>query len=126
MSKYPVKHKARPVRTIEGDVVEQDSSVDRRARAEPRTSIASKGGGFSFRYSYAEFSAVGKSARFKTKQATYENGKFSAESFEGELDPKSYEHAMEGVQRFFADQTALYLRAFRSLLPPFGRGGDRE
>ena len=88
--------------------------------------MAKANSGFSFRYSYAEFSVVGRSAHFKARRARYEDGKLATESFEGGLDPKTYEHLMNDVQRFFADQTALYLQAFRTLMLPFGQGRDRE
>ena len=115
MGNHPVKHKARAVRTVEGELVD------------PTVPVTGKNAGFSFRYSYAEFSSVGDSAQFKTKRARYENGKLSAESFEGEFDPRTYENMMNDVQRYFADQTAFCLQALRSFLPPFGRGGrDRE
>ncbi|HET7096988.1 MAG TPA: hypothetical protein VFJ68_06315 [Casimicrobiaceae bacterium] len=107
MSNHPVKRSVRPVRTVEGDLVDLPAPVERMSA------------GFSFRYSYAEFSAVGKSAKFKTKRARYENGKLSAESFEGELDPKTYENMVNDVQRYFADQAAFCLQAFRSFLLPF-------
>jgi hypothetical protein len=109
MSNHPVKRKTRQVRTVEGDVVDLPVPT---AKGNAR---------FSFRYSYAEFSAVGNSAQFKAKRARYENGKLTAESFEGELDRQSHERLMSDVQRFFADQTALYLKAFGSLLLPFRR-----
>jgi len=115
MSNFPVKRKARPVRTIEGDIVDLPVPAPKRKA------------GFSFRYSYAEFSWAGRSAQFKAKQASYENGKFSAESFEGDLDPRTYEQLTSDVQRHFADQAAFYLQAFRSFLPFFGlRDRDRE
>ena len=123
MSNYPVKRKARPIRTVEGErpvrIVEGDI-------VDLPVPTAKASAGFSFRYSYAEFSAVGNSARFKAKHARYENGKLTAESFEGELDPRTHERLISDVQRFFADQTALYLKAFGSLLMPFNRNRDRD
>jgi hypothetical protein len=107
MSSYPVKRKARPIRTIEGDVADLPASVVKR------------NAGVAFRYSYAEFSAVGNSAQFKARRSRYENGKLTTESFEGDLDPKTYEHLLSDAQRFFMDQTALYLQALRSFLLPF-------
>lgn len=115
MSNHPVKRKARPVRTVEGNLVD------------PPVPGVRKNAGFSFRYSYAEFSSVGNSAQFKAKRARYEDGKLCTESFEGELDARTYERMVNDVQRYFADQAAFCLQAFRSLLLPSGQGGhDRE
>ncbi|HVN35074.1 MAG TPA: hypothetical protein VMU96_07460 [Casimicrobiaceae bacterium] len=113
MSSRPVKRKSRSVRAVEGGVVDPPTPVSRR-----------RGTGFSFRYTYAEFSAVGSSAQFKAKRARYEDGRLTAESIEGELDPALHARLIDDVQRFFVDQTALYLRAFGSLLLPFNRGPD--
>ena len=128
MSSHPVKRKSPPARIFEGDG-ERKSRPPRILEGDvvevPAPAVKANTG-FSFRYSYAEFSAVGNSARFKTKRARYEDGKLTTESFEGELDPGKYEHMMNDVQRFFVNQTALYLQAFRSLMLPFGRGRDRE
>ena len=115
MSSHPTKRRARPVRAIEGDVVDHLPIP-----------VAAKHAGFSFRYSYAEISSVGNSARLKAKRARYEDGKLSAESFEGELDPRSYEHLMNDAQRFFVDQAALSLRAFSAFLLPFKTNRDRD
>ncbi len=114
MSNDLVKRKPRPIRTVEGDVVDLPVPT------------AKAGAGFSFRYSYAEFSAVGNSAQFKAKRARYENGKLTAESFEGELDSRTHERLINDAQRFFADQTALYLKAFGLLLSPLGRKRNRD
>ena len=107
MSSHPVKRRSRPVRVVEGDVVDVPAPV------------VKENTGFSFRYSYAEFSAVGNSAQLRARHARFEDGKLTTESFEGELDPNTYERLMYDAQRFFVDQTALYLRALGSLLPPF-------
>jgi hypothetical protein len=112
MSSHPVKRRSSPVRVVEGEVVDAPAM------------IVKKSTGFRFRYSYAEFSAVGSSAQFKAKRARYEDGRLITESFEGELDPKTYGQLMMDAQRIFVDQTALYLQAFRSLLPPFNK--DRK
>ena len=106
MSSHPVRRRSRPVRVVEGDVVDVPAPI-------------AKNTGLSFRYSYAEFSAVGNSAQLKAKHTRYEDGKLTTEAFEGELDPNTYERLMYDAQRFFIDQTALYLRAFGSLLLPF-------
>jgi hypothetical protein len=112
MSSRPVKRRSHPVRVVEGDVVDVPAPV------------VKKHTGFSFRYSFAEISTVGSSAQLKAKHTRYQNGKLTTESFEGELDPETYEQLMNDTQRFFVEQTALYLRAFGSFLLPFNK--DRE
>ena len=114
MSRYPAKRKLRPVRTVEDVVVDAPGF------------FVKNNAGFSFSYSYAEFSLVGNSAQFKTRHARYQNGKLAAKTFEGELDPGSHEQLMIDLQRFFADQMALYLQAVRSFLPPFNRSRNGE
>ena len=114
MSSHPVKRKARRVRVVEGDA------------ADLAIPAPAKQAGFSFRYSYAEISSVGNSARFKAKRARYEDGKLRAESFEGELDRGSYERLRDDAQRFFVDQTTLYLQAVSAFLLPFRANRDRD
>ena len=114
MSKHPAKREQRALSKIENDAVE----VIGPAPGLPR---------FSFRYSYTEVSAIGRTARVKSKHARYEDGKLSTEAFEGELDRNVYERMVNDAQRSVLDQTALFLRAFTAFLPfPGKQTRDRE
>jgi len=114
MTKHPAKHEQRALRKVENDAVE----VVRPEAGMPW---------FSFRYSYTEVSAIGRTARVKSKHARYEDGKLSTEAFEGELDRSVYEGMVNDAQRSFLEQAALFLRAFTSFLQlPGKQGRDRE
>jgi len=114
MSKHPAKREQRALRKVENDAVEFVSPPARMPW-------------FSFRYSYTEVSAVGRTARLKSKHARYEDGKLSTGAFEGEFDRSVYDRMVNDAQRSFLDQTALFLRAFTSFLPlPGKQGRDRE
>ena len=114
MSKHPAKREQRALRKVESDAVEVVGS-------EARTPW------FSFRYSYIEVAAVGRTARLKSKHARYEDGKLTTEAFEGEFDRSVYERMVNDAQRSFVAQTALFLRAFTSFLPlPGKQRRDRE
>lgn len=80
-----------------------------------------------FSYSFAELSIGGGKARVRARHARLENGKLTAESFEGEVDPAVYERTLAHAQRYFAAQAALLLRPLELLLA-FAptRRSDRE
>jgi len=82
---------------------------------------------FSFRYSSVEMSAIGGRARVKAKTTRLEDGKLTSETFEGDLERGVYDRAVNDAQRYFLDQTALFLKSF-SLFLPFAtkRGPDRD
>jgi hypothetical protein len=119
MSKYPVKlaerTKAHPIRKMERNVVDVFAPT-------------SQGSSFlSFRYSYTEMSVTGGKAHVKSKNARFENGKLTSETFEGELDRSAYDQAVSDVQRQIADQTAQFFKSLSLFLPFFGtRRPDRE
>ena len=112
MSKYPVKvaerNRARPVRKMESDAVD--------VLAPPSRSSPF----LSFRYSYTEMSVLGGKAHVKSRNARFENGKLTSETFEGELDRSAYDRAVSDVQRSIGDQTAQILKSFSLFLPFFG------
>ena len=71
----------------------------------------------SFRYSYTEISAVGGRARVKSRNARYEDGKLTDETFEGELDRGVYERMAGEAQKYFLDQAALFFQSLWAFLP---------
>ena len=75
MSKYLVKraerNRARPVRKIESDAVDVLA---------PTTCSSPF---LSFRYSYTEMSVLGGKAHVKSRNARFEDGKLTSETFEG-------------------------------------------
>jgi len=112
MSKYPVKlaerSRARPVRKMESDAVDVLA---------PTTHSSPF---LSFRYSYTEMSVLGSKAHVKSRNARFENGKLTSETFEGELDRSAYDRAVSDVERSIGDQTAQFLKSFSLFLPFFG------
>lgn len=71
----------------------------------------------SFQYAYSEISMVGGRAHVKSRRASLTDGKLESESFEGELDRRSYDHAVAQAQHHFAEQTQLFLRSLSLLFP---------
>jgi hypothetical protein len=112
MSKYPVKlaerNRAHPVRKMESD------TVDVLAPASRSHSF------LSFRYSYTQMSVLGGKAHVKSRNARFEDGKLTSETFEGELDRSAYDRAVSDAQRHIGDQMAQFLRSL-SLFLPFSR-----
>ena len=105
MSNYPVKLGKRALRKVEKDAVEV---IGPASRANPF---------LSFRYSYTEISASGGRAHVKSRKTRFEDGKLTSEAFEGELDRSAYEQMVGQAQQYVLGQTALFLKAFASLLP---------
>jgi hypothetical protein len=71
----------------------------------------------SFRYSYTEISATGRTAKVRAKHARFEDGRLTSGEFEGELDRGVYERAVRDAQQRLLDRWGLLLRSFSSLLP---------
>jgi hypothetical protein len=111
MSTHPVKRIQRALRKIDTNAVEV------MPRANPF---------FNFRYSFTEISAVGGKAHVKSRQASLEDGKLTAETFEGDVDRDVYDRMVGDAQRHFLGQTALLLKSFWLL--PFARNprSDRD
>ena len=89
MSKLPVRRAERAPRKVEQDLVEV---MEPATRANPF---------FSFSYSYTEISASGGKARVKSRRARFEDGKLTAEAFEGELDRSAFERMVSEAQHQF-------------------------
>ncbi len=107
MSSYPVKPGKPALRKVETDAVE---AIGPATGGQPFVS---------FRYSYTEVSAFGDKGHVKSRKASFEDGKLTSESFEGELDRSAYEQMVNQAQNFVLGQTALFLKAFALL--PFSR-----
>jgi hypothetical protein len=71
----------------------------------------------SFRYSYTEISATGRTAKVRAKHARFQDGRLTSGEFEGEVDRGVYERAVRGAQQRLLDRWGLFLRSFSSLLP---------
>lgn len=117
MRKYPVKlaerTRARPVRKVESDAVDVLAPT---SRSSPF---------LSFRYSYTEMSVLGGTAHVKSRNARFEHGKLTSETFEGELERSAYDRAVSDAQRQIGDQTAQFLQSL-SLFLPFFRTHRRD
>jgi len=119
MNKYPVKLaeriRAHPVRKKESEVVDVPAPASRSHSF------------LSFRYSYTEMSVLGGKAHVKSKNARFEDGKLTSETFEGELDRSAYDQAVSDTQRRIGEHTAQFLKSFSLFLPFFRtRGPDRD
>jgi hypothetical protein len=106
MNKYPVKLGKRAVRKVEPDAVEV---IEPASTANPFVS---------FRYSYTEISALGGKAHVKSRKARLQDGRFTFEAFEGELDRSAYEQMVSQAQHYFLSQTKLLLQSLSWFLPP--------
>jgi hypothetical protein len=71
----------------------------------------------SFRYSYTEITAEGRTARVRSHRARYENGKLESERFEGEIDRGDYERKLAEAQSRFEEHTREMVRSVFSMFP---------
>jgi hypothetical protein len=112
MSKYPLSPAKRgnmpALRKVEDDAVDVLGPA---SNAHPFVT---------FRYSYTEMSVQGGKARVKSRNARFADVKLSSEAFEGELDRSVYDRSVDEAQRYFTEQTSLFLKSL-SLLLPFSR-----
>ena len=112
MRKYPVKLadrvRARPVRKTEFGPVDVLAPTTRTSPF------------LSFRYSYTEMSVLGGKAHVKSRNACFEDGKLTSETFEGDLDRNAYDRAVGDAQRQVSEQTAQLFNSFAWFLPFFG------
>ena len=104
MNKHPVKLEKRALRKVDPEPVAIEAASDANSFV-------------SFRYSYLEISAHGGTAHVKSRKTRYENGKLTSEAFEGETDRSVYERMVSDAQKYFVDQTNLFLRALTAFLP---------
>ena len=72
-----------------------------------------------FRYSCREISSGGGQTRIKSKQKSFENGKFKSEEFEGTLPGNVYSNLAEEMQKSFFNQLTTLMKSF-SVFLPFG------
>ena len=111
MSKYPVKladrNRAHPVRKKEIEAVDVLAPASRNSPF------------LSFRYSYTEMSVLGGKAHVKSRNARFEDGKLTSETFEGELERSAYDRAVSDAQRDIGEQTAQFLKSLSLFLPFF-------
>ena len=115
MSKHPVKRRTRVPATID------ENGVDVVDTARAGSAF------FSFRYSSIEISTRGATAHVKTKHARFEDGKLSAEHFEGDLDRATYDRWAEQAQRALAAQASLLLKSLTWFLAFSGKPSrDRD
>lgn len=71
---------------------------------------------FSFRYSYRELSSRDGKTHIKTRECRFEDGKLTAEEFEGTTGPEAYTDAVTAMHRLMQQQTALLLQPLSWLL----------
>jgi hypothetical protein len=105
MNKYPVKLGKRALRNVQKDPVEV---IGPASRANPFVS---------FRSSYTEISVVGGKAHVKSRNMRLEEGRLTAEAFEGDLDRTLYDQMVRSAQHYFLGQTALLMKSLSLPLP---------
>lgn len=76
-----------------------------------------------FSYSITEVSTDGAKARVRSRRATFDEGRFTAEAFDGELGRDAFEALAGQAERFVAAQTAFAFVPFAMFLP---RGPKRR
>jgi hypothetical protein len=113
MKRLPVKIEKRALR--DGD--RNTAIVEAASNARPFAS---------FRYSYVEISALGRTAHVKSRKTRYENGRLTSEAFEGEMDRGLYDRMLSEAQSYFLDQANLFLRALSAFVPSPGRRRSRS
>jgi len=105
MSKLPIKRRTRAPVTIDqrGDDIVDATRGD--------------GSSFNFRFSSLEISSSGGKARVKSRQARFEGGKLTTQSFEGDFDRGVYDQWLQQTQRAVAGQASLLLKSLAWFLP---------
>lgn len=71
----------------------------------------------SFRYSSREVFSDGRQTCVRSKERSFENGKFKAEEFEGTLPAGVYSNMVGEMQKIFFNQITALLKPFSAFLP---------
>jgi hypothetical protein len=66
----------------------------------------------SFRYSYKSISSKGGQTHIKSKEKSFENGKFQSEEFEGTVTGNVYFNMVGEMQKRIWSQVAAFLKPF--------------
>ena len=64
----------------------------------------------SFRYSYKSISSQGGKTHIKSKEKSFENGKFQSEEFEGTMDGNVYSSLVGEMQKRIWSQVTAFLK----------------
>ena len=111
------------------EILEKDSHQLLKRPAEHDIEIHDRGQNnspfISFRYSCREVSSSGGRTHIRSKDKSFENGKFKSEEFEGTLDGNVYSDLVDAMQKHFLNQMALFMKPF-SMFLPFGRSRDKD
>ena len=95
MATYPAKPKKRALQNLRKDDVAVVQSTP--------TPF------FSFRYSSTEVSTVDGRTRVKSRQARFEDGKFTSEAFEAELDRSAFDRMVAQAEQHFWRSLSQFL-----------------
>jgi hypothetical protein len=71
----------------------------------------------SFHYSYKEISSDGGKTHIRSKEKSFENGKFKSEEFEGTLPSNVYFNMVGEMQKIFINQISSLMKPFSMFLP---------
>jgi hypothetical protein len=78
-----------------------------------------------FRFSYKEVSSYGGKTQIKSREKSFEDGKYKSQEFEGTMDGHVYSNMVGEIQRHFLNEMAGLMRQF-SMFLPFGKVKDKE
>jgi hypothetical protein len=79
----------------------------------------------SFRYSYKEISSFGGQTHIRSKEKSFENGKFKSEEFEGTLPGNVYFNMVGELKRQFWNRMTTFMKPFSIFLPHRSKDKDQ-
>jgi len=79
----------------------------------------------SFHYSYKEISSDGSKTYMRSKEKSFENGKFKSEEFEGTLPGNVYLNMAGEMQKLFFNQISSLMKPFSMFLSSGSRNKDK-
>ena len=79
----------------------------------------------SFHYSYKEISSDGGKTYMRSKEKSFENGKFKSEEFEGTLPGNVYSNMVGEMQKLFFNQISSLMKPFSMFLSSGSRNKDK-
>jgi hypothetical protein len=79
----------------------------------------------SFHYSYKQISSDGGKTYMRSKEKSFENGKFKSEEFEGTLPGNVYLNMVGEMQKLFFNQISSLMKPFSMFLSSGSRNKEK-